>query len=175
MGTSFFHTHFTSFDTHASLLTVLVGFLKFYFILAVHGGEWMICHFSIVQLHFVFLLIEFQYTLSVSYKILPILLTFIVFWLRCDRPSRLLLFVPALLLSILTPLFLPSSSVSLCFLFWLFPCASDWESTNEWYLPFFARRNYLFGPKLRLSKSNQIKLNSFLLFPCMSFWGDIRA
>ena len=39
----------------------------------------------------------------------------IVFVLGCDRPAGLLFFVPALLLSILTHLFLPSSSVSLCY------------------------------------------------------------
>ena len=44
-----------------------------------------------------------------------ILFIIIVFWLECDRPSGLPLFVPALLLSILTPLFLPSSSVSLSY------------------------------------------------------------
>ena len=37
-----------------------------------------------------------------------------VFWLECDRPSGLL-FVPALLLSILTSLFLTFSSVSLSY------------------------------------------------------------
>ena len=31
----------------------------------------MIFHFSIVQVHFVFLLIEFHYAFSISYKILP--------------------------------------------------------------------------------------------------------
>ena len=36
----------------------------------------------------------------------------IVFRLGCDRPSGLLLFVPAVLFSILPPLFCPSSSVS---------------------------------------------------------------
>ena len=36
----------------------------------------------------------------------------IVFRLGCDRPSGLLLFVPAVLFSILTPLFCVSSSVS---------------------------------------------------------------
>ena len=41
----------------------------------------------------------------------------IVFSLGCDRPSGLLFFVPALLLSMLMPLFLPSSSVSLYVLF----------------------------------------------------------
>ena len=38
-----------------------------------------------------------------------------VFSLGCDRPSGRLIFVPALLLSILTPLFLPSSSLSLSY------------------------------------------------------------
>ena len=33
----------------------------------------------------------------------------------CDRPLGLIFFVPALLLSTLTPLFLPSSSVSLSY------------------------------------------------------------
>ena len=55
--------------------------------------------------------------------------------------------------------------------FLLFPCASVWESTRarvpmsyshtEWYLPFFARRNSLFGPKLRLQ--NIIKLTKLLM------------
>ena len=40
----------------------------------------------------------------------------IVFWFGCDRPSGLLLFVPITLLpSILSPLFLPSSPVSLSY------------------------------------------------------------
>ena len=46
------------------------------------------------------------------------ILFIIVFWLGCDRPSGLLFFVPALLFSILTPLFLPPclfSSVSLSY------------------------------------------------------------
>ena len=48
-------------------------------------------------------------------KYYHILYIIIVFWLGCDRPLGLLLFVPALLLSILTPLFLPPSSVSLSY------------------------------------------------------------
>ena len=113
---------------------------------------------------FCFMSIEFHCTFSISYKILPYLFIIIVFWLGCDRPSGLLLFVPALLLSILTPLFLPSSSV----FFVLFrSCCSHARvfgktlvhefpvsySHTEWYLPFFARRNSL-SPKLHLSKSN---------------------
>ena len=43
------------------------------------------------------------------------ILIIIVFWLGCDRPSGLLLFVPAVLFSILKPLFCVSSSVSLSY------------------------------------------------------------
>ena len=57
-----------------------------------------------------FLLIEFHFTLSVSYK--KKLFINIVFWLRSDRPSGLLPFVPVCLFSVL-----PS------------PCASVWENT----------------------------------------------
>ena len=39
----------------------------------------------------------------------------IVFLLECDRQSGLLLFVPSVLFSILTPLFYPSSSVSMSY------------------------------------------------------------
>ena len=53
----------------------------------------------------------------------------IVFRLGCDRPSGLLLFVPAVFFSMLMPLFCPSSSVSLSHSFWLFPCAGVREST----------------------------------------------
>ena len=41
------------------------------------------------------------------------MLLIIVFLIGCDRPSGLLLFLPAVLFSILTPLFCPSSSVAL--------------------------------------------------------------
>ena len=44
-----------------------------------------------------------------------ILFIIIVFCLGCDRPSGHLFFVPDLLFSILTPLFLPPSSVSLSY------------------------------------------------------------
>ena len=64
---------------------------------------------------FCFLSIDFHCTFSISYKILPIMFIIIVFWLGCDRKSRLLLSMPALLLSMLTLLFLPSSSVFLSY------------------------------------------------------------
>ena len=64
---------------------------------------------------FCFLSIEFHCTFSISYKILLYCVYYIVFWLGCDRPSGLRFFVPALLLSTLTPLFLSSSSVFLSY------------------------------------------------------------
>ena len=98
----------------------------------------------------------------------------IVFWLGCDRPLGLPFFVPALLLSIFTPLFL--HYIFVCFFVFILSCCSHaWVfretlvhefpmscSHTEWYLHFFARRNSLFGPKIRLSKSNYTKLK-FLL------------
>ena len=65
---------------------------------------------------FCFLSIEFHYTFSISViKYYQIMLIIIVFWLGCDRPSGHLFFMSALLFSILTPLFLPPSSVSLSY------------------------------------------------------------
>ena len=61
---------------------------------------------------FCFLSIEFL----IKYQ--HILFIIIVFWLECDRPSGLVFFVTALLLSTLTPLFLSSTSVSLSYDKW---------------------------------------------------------
>ena len=71
----------------------------------------------------------------------------IVYWLGCDRQFGLLFRAP-LLLSILTPLFLPSSSVYLISSL-LFPCANVWEtlvhefpisySSTEWEVPFLSQ------------------------------------
>ena len=55
---------------------------------------------------------NFVVLFSISYKILPHFVYFIAFWLGCDRPLGLLLFVPAVLFSIL---FCVSSSVSLSY------------------------------------------------------------
>ena len=71
--------------------------------------------FWIVLVHFIFLLIKFHWTFSISYKIWQIMFIIIVFWFGSDRPSGLLFFVSALLLSLLKPLFLPSSSVALSY------------------------------------------------------------
>ena len=76
-------------------------------------GGWMICHFSNISVHFVLCQLNFMVLFLFLIKNYHILFIIIVFWLGCDRPLGLLLFVPVLLLSILTPLFLPSSSVSL--------------------------------------------------------------
>ena len=64
--------------------------------------------FCFCQLNFIVL---FQFLI----KYYHILFIIIVFRLGCDRPSELLLFVPAVLFSILTPLFCLSSSVSLSY------------------------------------------------------------
>ena len=64
---------------------------------------------------FCFLLIEFHCSFSISYKKIQIMFIIIVFRLACDRPLGLLLFVPAVLFSILTPRFCVSSSVSLSY------------------------------------------------------------
>ena len=70
----------------------------------------MICHFSIIYVHFVFCQLKFI-------VLFPFLIKYyhIFFWLGCDRLSGLLLFVTAVLFSILTPLFCVSSSVSLSY------------------------------------------------------------
>ena len=74
----------------------------------------------------------------------------IVFWLGSDRPPGLLFFVPTLLLSILTPLFLPSSSLS-----YFIPaipmseplgkhsCMSTPFPYPYWMVPSFFSRNYM--------------------------------
>ena len=71
-------------------------------------------HFSIVQVHFGFGLLNFIKLYPYLSKHKQIMFITIIFLLGSDRPSRLL-FVPVLLLSILTPLFSPSSSVSLSY------------------------------------------------------------
>ena len=64
---------------------------------------------------FCFLLIEFHCIFPFLRKFYQIMSIIIVFRLGCDRPSGLLLFVPAVRFSILTPLFCPSSSASLSY------------------------------------------------------------
>ena len=118
---------------------------------------------------FCFLLIEFHCTFPFLIKYYHILFIIIVFWLGCDRPSGLLLFVPALLLSILTPLFLPSSSVSLCYFVLAVPMheclgnhscmSSPWpiEIQNGTFL--FSRCEIVCNLGRSFMYQNQIKLN----------------
>ena len=68
----------------------------------------MIYHFSNIYVHFVFCQLNFMVLFPFFIKYYHILFIITVFWLGCDRPSGLLLFVPTLLLSILMPLFLLS-------------------------------------------------------------------
>ena len=75
----------------------------------------MICHFSNNEVHFVFCQLNFIVLFPFLIKYYHSLFIIIVFRLGCDRPSGLLLFVPAVLFSILTPLFCVSSSVSLSY------------------------------------------------------------
>ena len=113
----------------------------------------MICQFSNLSVHFVFCQLNFIVLFPFLIKYYHILfIIIIVFWLGCNRPSGLLLFVPALLLSILTPLFLPSSSVSLSY-FVLAVSMRDCLGNHSCMSspcpiailnsPFFARRNSL--------------------------------
>ena len=119
------------------------------------GGGWMICHFLIVQVHFVVCQLNFIVLFPFLIKYYHMLFINIVFWLGCDRPSGLLLFVPALLPSILSPLFLPSSPVSLSYLILAVLMREAFEKTlvhefpvsyshTEWYFLFslFDAREY---------------------------------
>ena len=101
-------------------------------------GGWMICHFLIIYVHFVFCQLNFIVLFPFRIKYYHILFISIVFWLGCDRSLGLLLFVPALLLSILTPLFLPTSSVCLISVL-LFSCRIAILNGTS----FYARRNSL--------------------------------
>ena len=55
------------------------------------GGGWMICHFSNIQVHFVFCQLNFIVLFPFFIKYYHILFIIIVFRLGCDRPSGLLL------------------------------------------------------------------------------------
>ena len=82
-------------------------------------GPWMIFNFLIIHVYFVFCLLYFIIVFLYLIEYCHIMFIIILFWLVSDRPSGLLFFVLALLLSILTPLFLPSSGYLISFL--LFP------------------------------------------------------
>ena len=70
---------------------------------ACRGGGWMICNFSIVQVHFVFLLIEFHCPFPYLIKYYNIMIIIIVaFWSGSERPSGLQLLIRALFTSFCT-------------------------------------------------------------------------
>ena len=94
-----------------------------------------------------------------------LLLIIIVFWLGCDSPSGLLFFVPSLILSILTSLFLSSSSVSLSYFVLAVPmreCSGKHLCTSSPFPMAILNGNFFFReakwsllwPKLRLPKFN---------------------
>ena len=155
--------------------------LRLCFFILFHLGGWMICHFSNIQVHFVFCQLNFIVLFTFLTKHYHILFIIIVFWLGCDRPSGLLLFVPALLLSILTPIFLPSSFVSLSYFVFALPMreclgkhscmSSPWPTAILNGIFFFSRDEIVCKLGRSFVYQNQIKLNyliSFLLFPCAS-------
>ena len=91
----------------------------------------------------------------------------IVFWLGCDRPSGLF-FVRALLLSLLTPIFLPSPSVSLSFFVLAVPmrgCLGKYSCTSspisnshtEWSFSFLS----LMQEKLNMPRGHYYRLCSW--------------
>ena len=120
-----------------------------------YGGGWMICHFLIISVHFVFCSLNFIVLFPFLIKFYQIMFVIIVFRLGCYRPSGLLLFVPAVLFSMLTPLFCVSSSVSLSYFVLAVPmreclgkhsCMSSPFPINhtEWYflISLFGAREY---------------------------------
>ena len=138
-----------TFPWHYSYFIVMFIFLN---ICNTYGGGWMICHFSTLQVQ-LFLLIEFHFTFSIFCKIKQFII--IVFWIGNNRPSGFLFtFVPALLLSILTPLLILTKFV--CFFILFHSCCSHAKvfgktlvhefhissSRTEWYLFFFRQCNY---------------------------------
>ena len=77
-------------------------------------GGWFVI-FRLFKSILFFVLIEFYCTFSILIKFYQIMFIIIVLRSGCDIPSGLLLFVPSVLFSILTPLFCQSSSVSLSY------------------------------------------------------------
>ena len=93
-------------------LTLIFYSLYSFFCAFVQGEGGRIIIFLIVQVHFIFCWVNFIVLFTYLRIYYVIMFIIIVFRLGSDRLSGLLFFVPALR-SIFTPLFLPSSSVSL--------------------------------------------------------------
>ena len=116
---------------------------------------------------FYFLSIEFHCTFSISYKILPNFVCYYCILVRMLYAVGTFFFVPALLLSILTPLSLPSSSVSLSY-FILAVCMRECfgfpmsYSHTEWYL-FFSRGEMVCNLGRSFVYQNHIKVNYVIL------------
>ena len=104
---------------------------------------------------FGFLLIEFHCTFSISYRILANYVYYYCILIRIVQDvGTSFFFVPTLLLSILTPFFLPSLSVSLSYFIIAIPIRecmfgkirvhkfSISYSHTEWYFIFFRQCNY---------------------------------
>ena len=78
-------------------------------------GGWFVIFRIFKSILFCFCQMNFIVLFPFLIKYYHILFIIIVFWLGCDRPSGHIFFMPTLLFSILTPLFLPPSSVSLSY------------------------------------------------------------
>ena len=138
----------------------------------------MNCHFSIIMsiLFFVHWISLFFFHI----KFYQIMFIIVVFRLGCNRPSGLLLFVPAVLFSILTPLFCPSSYLivlyrSCCSHAWVFGKTVVHEfpvsySHTKWYflISLFGAGEYKcpadtiigFVPEVAV-KNHQIKIKNY--------------
>ena len=114
---------------------------------------------------FCFLLIEFHHTISIFFcKILPYYVYHYCILIKMWYAAGTYFFVPALLFSILSPLFLPPSSVSLSFFIHAVPmrkclgkhlCMSSPFPIANWMVPsFFALwRQWIIGNGVPLNKS----------------------
>ena len=101
---------------HLSLMPTRGGCMIFHLSLMPTGGGWIIFYFFDCSSPFCFLLIEFNCTFYISYKWIPYYIYYycvLISWWQAVGTT--FSFMPALLLSILIPLFLPFSSVSFSF------------------------------------------------------------
>ena len=98
------------------------------------GGEWMIFHFSIVQVHFVFCWLNFIVLFPLFYKILQY---YICYYCILARLGHHDVFFCASFTSFHTLASLLTFFVLLCLISFLqFLCTSAWENTRPW-VPYF--------------------------------------
>ena len=82
---------------------------------------------------FCFFLIKFRCPFSISYKILPYYVYYYCILKEYSvTPLRLILFVFALHISLLTPFYIRTSSVSVSYFILAVPMRSVWENTLAW-------------------------------------------